>query len=134
MKEITRLESLELICAVRKSIKSNINVSLDDVLDEYSGVTNEFLSEICTNILGERSEVVGEIDLLLKCPCCGYCTLSELYCKEAGTGYDICRFCGWEDDGTIETDKDIYKSINKGSMSDYRKKAEIIESITKFNK
>lgn len=32
------------------------------------------------------------------CPCCGYPTLDEW------SGYDICRLCWWEDDGTIDED------------------------------
>ena len=47
-------------------------------------------------------------------------TLTELYDKNVGTGYDICPYCNWEDDGT--TDINSYRSINKGSMADYLNK------------
>ena len=44
--------------------------------------------------------------------------------KINSTEYDICPFCGWEDDGT--TDVDEYRSINKGSINEYRKKSQLI--------
>ena len=55
-----------------------------------------------------------------KCPCCGYNTLTEEYNPKNGTGYDICPLCGWEDDGTIDVNS--VRSINGGSISDYRKR------------
>lgn len=57
---------------------------------------------------------------LLPCPCCGAHTLTERYDLLQGTGYDICSFCDWEDDGT--TDIHAYQSINRGSIADYRKR------------
>ena len=54
------------------------------------------------------------------CPCCGYRTLTEKYDPEKGTGYDICPYCGWEDDGTAEDG--AYSSANRGRMTDYRKR------------
>lgn len=57
---------------------------------------------------------------LYKCPCCGYNTLTEEYNPKNGTGYDICPLCGWEDDGTIDVNS--VRSINGGSISDYRKR------------
>ena len=57
---------------------------------------------------------------LYKCPCCGHKTLTEIYNLDEGTGYDICPLCGWEDDGT--TDIYQYRSINRGSIADYRKR------------
>lgn len=57
---------------------------------------------------------------LYKCPCCGYNTLTEEFNPKNGTGYDICPLCGWEDDGTIDVNS--VRSINGGSISDYRKR------------
>ena len=57
---------------------------------------------------------------LFPCPCCGLRTLTETFNPSEGTGYDICPFCNWEDDGTTDIKK--YRSINKGSIEDYRKK------------
>lgn len=44
------------------------------------------------------------------------------------TGYDICLYCGWEDDGT--TDIGAYRSINKGSILDHRNR--ISENLNKY--
>ena len=33
---------------------------------------------------------------------------------------DICPYCNWEDDGTL--DANAYRSINRGSIADYRQK------------
>jgi hypothetical protein len=59
------------------------------------------------------------VEELLPCPCCGYKTLTEQYDIEEGTGYDICPYCNWEDDGTL--DSNAFSSVNNGSISDYRK-------------
>lgn len=86
--------------------------------EHYKGVSNGYLSEIYEAITGSRIEVVGKVYELFKCPCCYRNTLTELYDIEKGTGYDICDYCGWEDDGT--TDVDINSSVNKGSITEYR--------------
>lgn len=39
-------------------------------------------------------------DLPLRCPCCGYKTLSER------SGFEICAVCFWEDDGQDDDDAD----------------------------
>lgn len=91
------------------------------------GISNGFLSEIIHAITGYEVEVFGEVEELYPCPCCGFKTLTEYFDAKEGTGYDICPYCHWEDDGTTETDS--YRSINKGSIEDYRKKMR-----TNFNK
>lgn len=85
---------------------------------ELIGCSNGFLSEFYLTLTGERVEVIGETQRLFSCPCCGFQTLSEVYDTQEGTGYDICRYCQWEDDGTVEVSK--HSSINRGSISDYR--------------
>jgi len=57
------------------------------------------LSEVYEAIIGEKVEVIGKVYELFKCPCCNRNTLSESYDLEKGTGYDICDYCNWEDDG-----------------------------------
>lgn len=84
----------------------------------YVGVSNGHLSDIYEALTGERVEVMGDEGVLLECPCCGHSTLDERYDLAAGTGYDICRYCGWEDDGT--SNPDALSSVNRGSMSEYR--------------
>ncbi len=63
------------------------------------GVSNGFLSEILCAITGYDIEVCGEVEKLFPCPCCGLRTLTEIYNSSEGTGYDICPYCNWEDDG-----------------------------------
>lgn len=83
------------------------------------GISNEYLSDFVETLTGKKINVTGNVEQLFTCPCCGFRTLTEEYNVDEGTGYDICPLCGWEDDGT--TDIDSYRSINKGSISDYRK-------------
>ena len=90
----------------------------DSLVCMYQGVSNGYLSEFYEGITGEKVEVVGEVVDLFSCPCCGYKTLAERCNPEEGTGYDICVYCNWEDDGTENID--VATSINKGSMKDYR--------------
>ena len=85
--------------------------------DFYEGVRNGFLAELYEALTGERVEVVGEITRLLPCPCCRFRTLTELHNPAEGTGYDICRRCGWEDDGT--SDRSASSGPNRGSMNEY---------------
>ena len=49
------------------------------------------------------------------CPVCG---------KHRFTGYgsfDICKFCGWEDDDLMEDNPDYSWGTNDLSLNDYRK-------------
>ena len=49
------------------------------------------------------------------CPVCG---------KHRFTGYgsfDICKFCGWEDDDLMEDNPDYSRGTNDLSLNDYRK-------------
>jgi hypothetical protein len=45
------------------------------------------------------------------CPCCGHPTLDER------GGYEICRECGWEDDGQDEHDSALVRGGPNGRMS-----------------
>lgn len=126
---LSRKKAYELVELIHKMIFTEMDVSqfFDlSVLDEENseidliGVSNGFLSEIIQTITGYEVEICGEVEELYPCPCCGYKTLTECYDPAEGTGYDICPYCKWEDDGTI--DVDIYRSINRGSISDYRKR------------
>lgn len=125
--ELSREEVAGLIDFIRNKISENYVLSSAIHIDnEYEindlvyGITNEYLSSLIETITGCKVKVSGEVEKLYKCPCCGYNTLTEEFNLDKGTGYDICPFCGWEDDGT--TDKNEYRSINRGSMVDYRKK------------
>jgi hypothetical protein len=45
------------------------------------------------------------------CPCCGHATLGER------GGYDICRECGWEDDGQDDHDSAVVRGGPNGAES-----------------
>lgn len=87
---------------------------------ELSGISNGFLAELIHLFTGYEVEVYGEVEVRYPCPCCGFRTLTESYDPEEGTGYEVCPYCKWEDDGTV--DIEAYRSINRGSISDYRKR------------
>jgi len=91
---------------------------LDEVAHNYRGTTNNYLAEIMNVLTGNRVVVVGDPDLLFACPCCNFRTLDEKYDIQMGTGYDICDYCGWEDDGTA--DVHLQSGVNKCSLSELR--------------
>lgn len=126
---ITRENAYRLMKLIRDIIsKEDLSIYLEDYSKEEQteletnllGTSNGFLSEIIYTITGYEVEVHGEIEDLFPCPCCGFKTLTECYDPKEGTGYDICPYCNWEDDGT--TDINSYRSINRGSILDYRNK------------
>lgn len=135
MTKITRENFLKLLFETRSAIRKEIELSkyFDNDLLEYNfdedfeaieiycqGVSNGFLAEIFEAITGLQVEVIGEVEKLYDCPCCELKTLTEIYNTKEGTGYDICPYCNWEDDGTTETN--IRSSVNKGTIDEYRKK------------
>ena len=131
MKNINRKNAIKLLKEVRRIFEKEIdlskylgdnflidNVEQDELEEYFQGVSNGFLAEIVQVVTGYEVEVIGEVEELFPCPCCGMRTLTELYDANEGTGYDICPYCKWEDDGTSEID--MYRSINRGSIEDYR--------------
>lgn len=128
---ISRENAIKLISDIRKVNEKEIDLKNyfgDDFLEnnmeetdldiEVQGVSNGFLSEILCMVIGQNIEIYGDVEKLFPCPCCGLRTLTEEYNLDEGTGYDICPYCNWEDDGT--TDINVYRSINRGSIEDYR--------------
>lgn len=114
---ISREKAIKLISEIRDVVEKDMEISKyfgSDFLESneekieletgIQGVSNGFLSEILCAITGYDIEVCGEVKKLFACP-----------------------YCNWEDDGT--TDTKIYRSINKGSIEDYRNNMQ-----TKFNK
>lgn len=93
------------------------------MLESYIGVKNEYLSKKCSTIQGIDIDVVGEVEKLEQCPCCGYKTIKERGC------YDICKVCYWEDDNIINDD-DIYSNSNDKSINQYRKEMKIDYDMT----
>ena len=137
--ELTRKDVAKVISFIRTSIAENEELSsIISVDSEYDntdlvyGITNEYLSSLMETITGSKIEVIGDVEELYTCPCCGYKTLTELYDVDEGTGYDICPLCGWEDEGTIDIHQ--YRSINRGSIVDYRKRMTANSITNKWQK
>lgn len=133
MMNISRENAIKLISDIRKVNEKEIDLKKyfeDDFLEknieqteldiEVQGISNGFLSEILSMVIGQDIEIYGDVERLFPCPCCGLRTLTEEYNPDEGTGYDICPYCNWEDDGT--TNINVYRSINRGSIEDYRYK------------
>jgi hypothetical protein len=131
MSVISRENALKVMDSIRILVKQEINMPkyLDEgPLDKsseiseanFQGVSNGFLAELVNALTGYEVEVIGDVEELIPCPCCGSKTLTERFDRMEGTGYEICPYCKWEDDGT--TDIHAYRSINKGSLADYRHK------------
>lgn len=131
MKKVSRENMMKLINEIRNIVKKEIELSKYLEVDclEYKieqndlevycqGVSNGFLSEIFEAVIGYKVEVIGEVEELFACPCCGFRTLTELHDLNQGTGYDICPYCNWEDDGTSE--RSAESSVNGGTIEDYR--------------
>lgn len=92
------------------------------LMDCYDGVSNGYLSDLYEALTGRRVEVLGKPAQLMPCRCCSRNTLHESFDVTRGTGYDICSFCGWEDDGT--SDKGTPSSANSGTLAEYRARLE----------
>lgn len=129
--EISRLDAIRLISQAREAVSDSerLQALLDDygtttvfaaLQYAYAGVSNGFLSQVYAAISGLTVEVVGEPADRLRCPCCYRQTLEELFEPGAGTGYEVCGHCGWEDDGT--QDANAHSSVNHGSMVEYRER------------
>lgn len=126
---ISRYEAIRFISQARAAVcdAATLQELLDDygsstafdaLQQAYGGVSNGFLSQVCEAISGLKLEVIGDPEFRFPCPCCDKRTLGERFDSAIGTGYDVCDYCGWEDDGTLN-DQD-YSSANHGSMADYR--------------
>lgn len=140
MKEIDRNEVLILIDVLRQLFSSNAEgqnsvseavsklytqatSNLDhDVNYEYGFSNNGFLAQIYEVVFAERVRVVGDPPVSYKCHCCGASSLHEEREFHESLGYflgsyEICLYCGWEDDGITELD--VGSSVNRGSISEY---------------
>ena len=81
----------------------------------FKGVTNQYLCEVIRELLHIEVEVVGKIEQLNICPCCGYKTLDSI------GNYDICSLCLWEDDGGYPSDLERYSTVNSATLSEAKK-------------
>lgn len=130
---VSRVDVIGMLAKVRESMMTSAEreAFLADwqadtvesaLLSAYAGVTNGFLSQLYEAMTSRKAEVLGEVEKLLPCPCCGRRTLSELFDADLGTGYDVCDHCGWEDAGT--SDPAQWSGPNRGTMLDYRGRLE----------
>lgn len=87
----------------------------------YVGVINTYL-ERRLGQLGTHETILGEPEQLVRCPCCDYHTLSER------GGYDICRVCFWEDDGTSEAN--AYSGPNHMTLGEARASFSKLGAVT----
>jgi hypothetical protein len=53
------------------------------------------------------------------CACCGFRTLP------AGSIFEICSLCGWQDDGVQNADPDYAGGANELSLNEYRPRWEL---------
>jgi hypothetical protein len=54
--------------------------------------------------------------LTFRCRCCGARSLNE----EPSNSYEICDWCGWDDDAVQSSDPDYVGEANGASLSQYR--------------
>jgi hypothetical protein len=84
------------------------------------GVKNSYLSSKLKE-LGCFDAIVGEAIKMSKCACCEY------YSLDNNRGYEICKVCFWEDDGTNELEK--YSNANHMTLNAARSNFEAIGVI-----
>ncbi|QPQ30171.1 CPCC family cysteine-rich protein [Lysinibacillus sp. JNUCC-51] len=80
------------------------------------GISNNFLKKFLEDCFKDDVNIIGDEEVLYKCPCCGYLTLSTR------GEYEVCRVCMWEDDGGTENDIERISTVNHSSIKDYRDK------------
>jgi hypothetical protein len=83
------------------------------VRSEYKGVTNLYLASQMKKMGFSEHEVLGLIEPMEACPCCGYRTLSSR------ANYDICDLCKWEDNGVIDPEQ--YSGSNHMTLGEAKK-------------
>lgn len=92
------------------------------LMDRFHGVRNEYLCEVLSTLGYADVSVMGQVDSLLPCLCCGYETLSRR------GEYDICPVCFWEDVGRV--DLDHFVGVNQSTLREARANFERIGAAT----
>jgi hypothetical protein len=87
----------------------------------FAGVSNDFLTGRLAQ-LGYQASVVGPIEVLARCPCCGYRSLT------ARAIYEICKVCFWEDDGSDDPDR--MSGPNHMTLSEGRENYAMLGAVT----
>ena len=91
------------------------------VRHKFTGVLNAYLERRLA-VMGRIETVVGDLEPLFACPCCGSRTLHERGC------WDICLVCFWEDDGI--TDVDVISGPNHMSLAEARRNFATIGAVS----
>jgi hypothetical protein len=91
----------------------------------YVGVLNSYL-EKQLSALGAITEVIGEIEALERCQCCGFRVVHE------PANYEICPVCKWEDDGTKDVCK--YSPANHATLQGARRAFEEVRGNAELDK
>lgn len=82
------------------------------------GVSNSYLKNAIEKLICEDVEIIGKLEKLHECSCCGYLTLDNI------GEYDICRVCKWEDDGTLSHELTKFSHVNGSTLKEYKTKIE----------
>ena len=80
----------------------------------FVGSTNAYLEQRLRVAGCDVTEVFGDEDQLVACPCCGRASLTE------SGGYDICKVCWWEDDGQDNNQADHGSGPNHLTLTQAR--------------
>lgn len=82
--------------------------------NQYIGSTNEFIGQALEKASYGNCEVIGKVEVLVACPCCGLRTLANR------GDYDICPVCWWEDNGQDNQHSTEYSGLNRCSLKQGR--------------
>jgi len=106
--------------------ESYFDLVLDFISHEYAAASNMLLAEIFEFSTCQSVIVAGTPVFLAKCKCCGLRTITE------PGSYEICRWCNWEDDGTL--DAQVVSSVNRSSIEMVRQELRRTGRLSKFHR
>lgn len=106
-------ENIEYETIYDKSVTKFLIKYFNEII--LKGVSNVYLKKIVKKLINEDIEIIGKTEKLYECSCCGYLTLDNI------GGYDICRVCKWEDDGTLSQELTRFSHVNGCTLIEYKK-------------
>lgn len=93
------------------------------LISEYRGVRNSYIAKVFLELFNVVEDIVGEVEELHSCPCCGYRTHDER------GEYFICKVCFWEDDG--KQNPIDYSYPNKMTLGEAQKNFMSLGAVSK---
>ena len=96
---------------------------IDALNSKYTGVRNSHIAKVFSELFNVEEDIVGEVEELHSCPCCGYRTLDKR------GEYFICKVCFWEDDGTRNPMD--YSYPNKMTLGEAQKNFTSLGAVSK---